>query len=51
MGLPANWGDVGEYVSGLVGDHPGEVGVYFGDVGEVGDKCLPAPPRAGLVGL
>lgn len=44
-------GDVGEYVCGLVGDHPGDVGVYFGEVGDVGERFLPAPPIAGLVGL
>ena len=38
VGEPANLGEVGEYDSGLVGDHPGEVGEYFGDVGDVGEN-------------
>lgn len=41
-------GEVGEYDWGLVGDQPGEVGVYFGEVGELGDMFRPS---AGLVGL
>ena len=44
-------GEVGEYVWGLVGDHPGDVGVYLGEVGDVGERCRPTPPTAGLVGL
>ena len=42
-------GDVGEQISGLVGDHPGDAGEYFGEVGLDGENCL--PPIAGLVGL